>query len=106
MDRKVGLCLAYQPSERRRLRAGDQVELHQVHFLYRPCPDLPPSMLCCCLRSSLRVTAFSRVGGATADPSCPGDGVLPRLLLQNNRGVDQYLWTCHLTSQLTYRWWF
>ncbi|XP_047241291.1 CST complex subunit CTC1 isoform X4 [Girardinichthys multiradiatus] len=102
MDRKVGLCLAYQPSERRRLRAGDQVELRQVHFLYRPCPDLPPSMLCCCLRSSLRVTAFSRVGGATAHPSCPADGVLPRLLLQNNRGVDQYLWTCHLTSQLTH----
>ncbi|XP_035986962.1 CST complex subunit CTC1 isoform X1 [Fundulus heteroclitus] len=102
MDRKVGLCLAYQPPERRRLRAGDQVELHHVHFLYRPCPDLPPSMLCCCLRSSLRVTAFSRVGGASEDPRCPADGVLPRLLLQHIRGMDQYLWTCHLTSQLAH----
>ncbi|XP_035986969.1 CST complex subunit CTC1 isoform X4 [Fundulus heteroclitus] len=102
MDRKVGLCLAYQPPERRRLRAGDQLELHHVHFLYRPCPDLPPSMLCCCLRSSLRVTAFSRVGGASEDPRCPADGVLPRLLLQHIRGMDQYLWTCHLTSQLAH----
>ncbi|XP_038134059.1 CST complex subunit CTC1 isoform X3 [Cyprinodon tularosa] len=101
MDRKVGLCLAYQPSERRKLRAGDQVELHQVHFLYRPCPDLPPSMLCCCLGSSVRVTAFSRVGGASAGRCCPGDGVLPRLLLQKNRGMDQYLWSCHLASQLS-----
>ncbi|KAM4714208.1 CST complex subunit CTC1 isoform 3-T3 [Anableps anableps] len=102
LDRKVGLCLAYQPPGRRKLRPGDQVELHHVHFLYRPCPDLPPSMLCCCLGSSLRVTAFSRVGGASCDRSCPGDGVLPRLLLQNNRGVDQYLWTCHLASQLAH----
>ncbi|XP_027866270.1 CST complex subunit CTC1 [Xiphophorus couchianus] len=102
LDRKVGLCLAYQPPARRKLRPGDQVELHQVHFLFRPSPDFPPSMLCCCLGSSLRVSAFSRVGGASREPGCPGDGVLPRLLLQSNRGVDQYLWTYSLASQLAH----
>lgn len=29
IDRQVGLCLAYQPSPRRRLRAGDGVEVSQ-----------------------------------------------------------------------------
>ncbi|XP_014882412.1 CST complex subunit CTC1-like [Poecilia latipinna] len=59
-------------------------------------------MLCCCLGSSLRVSAFSRVGGASKESRCPGDGVLPRLLLQSNRGVDQYLWTCSLACQLAH----
>ncbi|KAI3375572.1 hypothetical protein L3Q82_003709 [Scortum barcoo] len=102
IDKKVGLCLAYQPTLRRRLRAGDCVELHHVHFLHRPCPDFPPSMLCTCLRSSLRVTSFSRVGGSSPDSSCPGDGVLPRLLLEKNMGVSEYLWACHLSSQLSH----
>ncbi|XP_041840610.1 CST complex subunit CTC1 isoform X2 [Melanotaenia boesemani] len=102
LDRKVGLCVAYQPAARRKLRAGDGVELHHVHFLYRPSPDFPPSMLCCCLHSSIRVTAFSRLGGTPPAPRCPGDGVLPRLLLQKNTGVSEYLWTCHLASQLSH----
>ncbi|XP_078101338.1 CST complex subunit CTC1 isoform X2 [Sander vitreus] len=100
IDRKVGLCLAYQPTPRRKLRAGDSVELHHVHFLYRPCPDFPPSMLCTCLRSSLRVSAFSRAASDSPDTRCPTDGVLPRLLLEKNMGVSQYLWACHLSSQL------
>ncbi|XP_062301241.1 CST complex subunit CTC1 [Scomber scombrus] len=102
IDRTVGLCLAYQPTLSRKLRAGDTVELHHVHFLYRPSPDFPPSMLCTCLRSTLRVTAFSRVGGSQPDYSCPGDGALPRLLLERNTGVSEYLWSCHLSSQLTH----
>ncbi|XP_069375009.1 CST complex subunit CTC1 isoform X2 [Paralichthys olivaceus] len=101
IDRRVGLCLAYQPTLRRSLRAGDRVELHNVHFLYRPCPDFFPSMLCTCLRSSIRVTSFSRVGGRPPDTTCPGDGALPRLLLEKNRGVSEYLWTCHLSSRLS-----
>ncbi|CAB1429269.1 unnamed protein product [Pleuronectes platessa] len=102
IDRKVGLCLAYQPTRRRSLRAGDSVELHNVHFLYRPCPDFLPSMLCTCLRSSIRVTSFSRGGGCPPDTTCPGDGALPRLLLETNRGVSEYLWTCHLSSRLSH----
>ncbi|XP_071321225.1 CST complex subunit CTC1 isoform X2 [Trachinotus anak] len=102
IDRKVGLCLAYQPSLRRRLRAGDCVQLHHVHFLYRPCLDFPPSMLCTCLRSSLRVTSFSRAGGAPTGSTCPSDGALTRLLLEKNTGVSEYLWTCHLSSQLSH----
>ncbi|KAF0028813.1 hypothetical protein F2P81_017918 [Scophthalmus maximus] len=103
VDRKVGLCLAYQPSLRRTLRAGDCVELHNVHFLYQPCPDFLPIMLCACLRSSLRVTGFSRVGAPQRDSTCPGDGALPRLLLEKNMGVSEYLWTCHLSSRLSRR---
>ncbi|CAJ1048341.1 CST complex subunit CTC1 isoform X1 [Xyrichtys novacula] len=102
IDRKVGLCLAYQPNLRRKLREGDSVELHHVHFLYRPCPDFPPSMLCTCLRSTLKVTSFSRVGGSSPVSTCPGDGVLPRLLLEKNVGVSEYLWACHLSSQLAH----
>ncbi|XP_062239950.1 CST complex subunit CTC1 isoform X2 [Platichthys flesus] len=102
IDRKVGLCLAYQPTQRRSLRAGDCVELHNVHFLYRPCPDFLPSMLCTCLRSSIRVTSFSRGGGGPPDTTCPGDGALPRLLLETNRGVSEYLWTCHLSTRLSH----
>ncbi|XP_054608714.1 LOW QUALITY PROTEIN: CST complex subunit CTC1 [Dunckerocampus dactyliophorus] len=100
MDRMMGVCLAYQPTLRRKLRVGDTVQLHHVHFLYRPCPDFPPSMLCTCLRSTLTVTNFSRVLGSAPDRSCPGDGVLPRLLVERSTAVSQYLWTCHLSAQL------
>ncbi|XP_024119088.1 CST complex subunit CTC1, partial [Oryzias melastigma] len=101
LDRKLGLCVAYQPASRRSLRVGDGVELHHVHFLFRPCPDFPPSMLCTCLRSSVTVTSFSRVGVSDSAPRCPGDGVLSRLLLQKHKGVSEYLWACHLSSQLS-----
>uniref|UniRef100_A0A3B3HPY4 CST complex subunit CTC1 n=1 Tax=Oryzias latipes TaxID=8090 RepID=A0A3B3HPY4_ORYLA len=101
LDRNLGLCVAYQPPARRRLRIIDLLQLHHVHFLYRPCPDGPPSMLCTCLRSSITVTSYSRVGGSEPAPRCPGDGVLSRLLLQKCRGVSEYLWACHLSSQLS-----
>lgn len=128
MDREVGLCLAYQPSLRRELRVGDSVQvspapwsgpshfhqhedgrpllwlqIHHVHFLYRPSPDFPPSVLCTCLRSTLKTTSFSRVCGPPAGPGCPGDGVLPRLLLEKNLSVCDYLRLCHLSAQLAHR---
>ncbi|XP_068164844.1 CST complex subunit CTC1 isoform X2 [Antennarius striatus] len=102
IDGTVGLCVAYQPALQRGLRAGDSVELHHVHFLYGSCPDFPPSILCTCLRSSIRVTTFSKVGGLPPDVGCPSDGVLPLLLLETNVGVSEYLWTCHLSSQLSH----
>lgn len=79
------------------------LQIDHVHFLYRPSPDFPPSVLCACLRSALKVTSFSRVCGPAADPSCPGDGLLPRLILEKNLGVSDYLWLCHLSSQLSHR---
>ncbi|XP_061618946.1 CST complex subunit CTC1 isoform X2 [Phyllopteryx taeniolatus] len=102
MDGNLGLCLAYQPEVKRKLRVGDAVALHHVHFLYRPCPDFPPSMLCTCLRSTVRVTKFSAVVNSRSEPdrNCPDDGVLQRLLVEKNPDVSRYLWTCHLCSQL------
>ncbi|CAL8326864.1 unnamed protein product [Lota lota] len=99
IDGEVGLCLAHQPPRRRCLRTGDHLQIHGVHFLYQPCPDLPPSMLCVCLRSTLRVTTFSPL--ATPEPSSPGYLSLPRLLLKEDVGVSQYLWISHVTKQLT-----
>ncbi|XP_077357059.1 CST complex subunit CTC1 isoform X2 [Festucalex cinctus] len=102
MDRKLGLCLAYQPQLKRKLRVGDALALHHVHFLYRPSPDFPPSMLCTCLRSTVRVTKFSAVLSSASEPdrNCPDDGVLQRLLVERNPDVSRYLWTCHLCAQL------
>ncbi|KAK7879476.1 hypothetical protein WMY93_033816 [Mugilogobius chulae] len=63
-------------------------------------------MLCCCLRSSVTVNGLQprlprRPGGGGAGTRrCPGDGVLPRLLLSKDVGVSEYLWTCHVTSLL------
>ncbi|CAL8377213.1 unnamed protein product [Boreogadus saida] len=98
IDGEVGLCLAHQPPRRRGLRTGDHLQIHGVHFLYQPCPDLPPSMLCVCLRSTLRVTTFSPL--ATPEPGSPGPLSLPRLLLKQDVGVSQYLWISHVTKQL------
>ncbi|XP_077401736.1 CST complex subunit CTC1 isoform X2 [Vanacampus margaritifer] len=102
MDRKLGLCLAYQPKLKRKLRVGDALVLHHVHFLFRPCTDFPPSMLCTCLRSTVRVTKFSAVLSSASEPdrNCPDDGVLQRLLVERNPEVSRFLWTCHLCSQL------
>ena len=80
------------------------LQIHHVHFLYRPSPDFPASVLCACLRSTLKVTSFSRVDNPPADPCCPGDGVLQRLVLEKNLDVYEYLWLCHLSSQLLHRW--
>ncbi|XP_042154515.1 CST complex subunit CTC1 isoform X2 [Oncorhynchus tshawytscha] len=105
IDGKVGLCLAYQPLQRRGLRPGAEIELHDVHFLYRPSPHFHPCMLCVCLHSSLRVTSFSRLGSEVDRPS---DAPLPWLLLERNLGVSQYLWLCHccraLRDRLVPRW--
>ncbi|XP_049616238.1 CST complex subunit CTC1 isoform X2 [Syngnathus scovelli] len=99
MDSKLGLCLAYQPKLKRKLRAGDVLAIHHVHFLYRPCPDFPPSILCTCLRSTVTVAKFSAVLGSDPDRNCPDDGVLRRLLVERNLDVSRYMWTCHLCSQ-------
>ena len=97
IDGKVGLCLAYQPLQRRGLRPGAEIELHDVHFLYRPSPHFHPCMLCVCLHSSLRVTSFSRLGSEVDRPS---DFPLLWLLLERNLGVSQYLWLCHCCRAL------
>ncbi|KAL0970732.1 hypothetical protein UPYG_G00246490 [Umbra pygmaea] len=104
IDGKVGLCLAYQPIQRRGLRPGAEIELHDVHFLYRASPHCLPSMLCMCLRSSLRITSFSRLGSEVSGHSdISSDALLPRLLLEMNLGISQYLWLCHCCTALSDR---
>ncbi|CAL9694165.1 unnamed protein product [Knipowitschia caucasica] len=102
IDSKVGLCLANQPLPTRRIRPGDVVQVSNVHVLRRPSPDHAPIMLCCCLRSGVTITAFSpgyRSDEEEEEP-CPGDGVLPRILLQKEVDVAEYLWMCHVTERL------
>ncbi|KAJ8281889.1 hypothetical protein COCON_G00044080 [Conger conger] len=104
MDGKVGLCLAYQPLPRggHHLRAGAEIELHDVHFLYQPSPHALPIMLCACLRSSARVISFSRL--ETEKSSCLlWDSPALCLQLERNLGVSQYLWLCHCLSALRER---
>uniref|UniRef100_A0A3B4BHF4 CST complex subunit CTC1 n=1 Tax=Periophthalmus magnuspinnatus TaxID=409849 RepID=A0A3B4BHF4_9GOBI len=100
IDRKVGLCLANQPLPLRAIRPGDTLQISNVHVLRRPSPDHAPIMLCCCLRSSVTVTAFSPGYRGDEEESCPGDGVLLRLLLHKDVGVAMYLWMCHVTTCL------
>ncbi|TWW53936.1 CST complex subunit CTC1 [Takifugu flavidus] len=78
------------------------LQITHVHFLFRPSPDFPPSILCTCLRSTLKISSFSKVSEPPAGSSCPCDGVLPRLLLEKNMGICEYLWVCHLSSQLSH----
>ncbi|KAJ8008623.1 hypothetical protein DPEC_G00106800 [Dallia pectoralis] len=109
IDGKIGLCLAYQPIQRHGLRPGAEIELHDVHFLYRPSHTSLPSMLCMCLRSSLRITSFSRLGSEVSSTSnVPSDALLPQLLLEMNLGMSQYLWLCYcctaLRDRLVPRW--
>ncbi|XP_057711654.1 CST complex subunit CTC1 isoform X1 [Corythoichthys intestinalis] len=100
MDGKLGLCLAYRPEMSRKLRVGDELLLHRVHFLHRPCPDYPPNVLCACLRTTVTVTKFSSDAAPATDRNCPDDGVLQRLLVERNLDVSRYLWTCQLCAGL------
>ncbi|KAL2079389.1 hypothetical protein ACEWY4_025133 [Coilia grayii] len=103
IDGKVGLCLAYQPLRcNSGLRPGAEVELQHVHFLFRPSPHGPPTMLCACLRSSVRVTSFSLLAPDGPAPSS-SHGALPRFLLEKNLGVSEYLWLQHYSVALQQR---
>ncbi|XDV46698.1 hypothetical protein PO909_014537, partial [Leuciscus waleckii] len=63
IDRQVGLCLAYQPAQKwgGGLRPGAEIQLHNVHFTYNASPFAPRVVLCACLRSSMQISAFSRL---------------------------------------------
>ncbi|XP_018589060.1 CST complex subunit CTC1 isoform X2 [Scleropages formosus] len=104
LDGKVGLCVAYQPLQEMAcsFRPGAQIELHNAHFLHRPSPHGPAALLCLCLRSSLRVTAFSRVQSKPLACPSPTTALL-RVLLQNHLGISQYLWLCHCVTMLKER---
>lgn len=103
IDGKVGLCLAYQPLRwNSGLRPGAEVELQHVHFLFRPSPHGLPAVLCACLRSSVRVTAFSLVVSDNSAPSL-SHGLLPRFLLERNLGASEYLWLHHYSTALQQR---
>ncbi|XP_048885467.1 CST complex subunit CTC1 isoform X2 [Brienomyrus brachyistius] len=104
LDGQVGLCLAYQPSLRMAssLRPGVQIEIHNVHFLYRASSICPDVLLCVCLRSSLRVTNFSGLQpGGASHPNAEAPAL--RILLEKNLGISEYLWLCHCMKTLKER---
>ncbi|XP_053499587.1 CST complex subunit CTC1 [Ictalurus furcatus] len=108
IDGKMLLCLAYQPVRKwgGGLRPGAEIELHNVHFLFRPSPNAPDIVLCACLRSTVSVTTFSPLRSkVTLQRS---DGPLVRFLLEKNLSLSEYLWLCYchtaLTDRLCPRW--
>ncbi|XP_072552754.1 CST complex subunit CTC1 isoform X2 [Salminus brasiliensis] len=108
IDGKVGLCLAYQPQRKwcGGLRPGAEIELQNVHFLFRPSPFGHDAVLCVCLRSSVCVTAFSPLSSKVGP--LRSDSALLCYLLERNLGVSEYLWLCYchalLTKRLCPRW--
>ncbi|KAI4902820.1 hypothetical protein NFI96_025038, partial [Prochilodus magdalenae] len=103
IDGKVGLCLAYQPLRKwcGGLRPGAEIELQNVHFLFRPCPFSADAMLCVCLRSSICVTGFSPLRSKVVTPR--SDSPLLCYLLERNLGVSEFLWLCYCHAALSER---
>ncbi|KTG47147.1 hypothetical protein cypCar_00037810 [Cyprinus carpio] len=77
------------------------ISLHNVHFLYRASPFAPHVVLCACLRSSLQVTAFSRLSSKVEVSG--SHGPLQCLLLEKNLGASQYLWLCYCQNAVAER---
>ncbi|XP_060793830.1 CST complex subunit CTC1 isoform X2 [Neoarius graeffei] len=108
LDGKILLCLAYQPLRKwdGSLRLGAEIELYNIHFLFRPSPLTPDVVLCACLRSSVSVTTFSPLRPKVTQQR--SDSPLVRFLLEKNLGVSEYLWLCYcyaaLTDRLCPRW--
>ncbi|KAF4096211.1 CST complex subunit CTC1 [Onychostoma macrolepis] len=103
IDGQVGLCLAYQPTQKwgGGLRPGAEIQLHNVHFMYRASPFAPRVVLCACLRSSLQITAFSRLSSKVEVSG--SHGPLQCLLLEKNLGASQYLWLCYCQNAVAER---
>ncbi|XP_073678894.1 CST complex subunit CTC1-like, partial [Garra rufa] len=103
IDGQVGLCLAYQPAQKwgGGLRPGAEIQLHNVHFMYRASPFAPHVVLCACLRSSLQITAFSRLSSKVYVSE--SHGPLQCLLLEKNLGPSQYLWLCYCQNAVAER---
>ncbi|XP_016121349.1 CST complex subunit CTC1-like [Sinocyclocheilus grahami] len=103
IDGQVGLCLAYQPAQKwgGGLRPGAEIQLHNVHFMYRASPFAPRVVLCACLRSSLQITAFSRLSSKVEVSGTHGP--LQCLLLEKNLGASQYLWLCYCQNAVAER---
>ncbi|XP_043088508.1 CST complex subunit CTC1 [Puntigrus tetrazona] len=103
IDGQVGLCLAYQPAQKwgGGLRPGAEIQLHNVHFIYRSSPFAPSVVLCACLRSSLQITSFSRLRSKVEVSG--SHGPLQRLLLEKNLGPSQYLWLCYCQDAVAER---
>ncbi|XP_076842186.1 CST complex subunit CTC1 [Brachyhypopomus gauderio] len=109
IDGKVGLCLAYQPPKNWGggvLRPGAEIEVHNVHFLFRPSPFGPDVLLCSCLRSSISVMSFSPLSSKVT--SMRSDSPLLCYLLERNLDVSEYLWLSYcytaLRSRFSPRW--
>ncbi|TUT77146.1 Transferrin receptor protein 2 [Bagarius yarrelli] len=88
IDGKLLLCLAYQPLWKwgGGIRPGAELELHNVHFLFRPSPFAADVVLCVCLRSTVTVTSFSPLRSEVTPQRIDGPlGVAFRNVQSSNR---------------------
>ncbi|XP_051947393.1 CST complex subunit CTC1 [Xyrauchen texanus] len=108
IDKKVWLCLAYQPVQKwgGGLRPGAEIQLHNVHFLFRPSPFAADVVLCACLRSSVRIITFSCLSSKVE--ASGSHSPLQCQLLEKNLSASQFLWLsyCHnaVKERLCPRW--
>ncbi|XP_078097410.1 CST complex subunit CTC1 [Mustelus asterias] len=104
LDGKFGLCVAYQQVVNcgRGLRPGAQVEIHDAHLHLKASDHFPRIILCCCLRSALVVTEFSRLSTEYQPFSSIGN-IYISLLFKYNLDLPNYLWVVHIVETLLKR---
>ncbi|XP_032906203.1 CST complex subunit CTC1 isoform X3 [Amblyraja radiata] len=104
LDGKFGLCVAYQQlvNYGRGLRPGAQVEVFDAHVHVKVSDHLPHIMLCCCLRSILQITRFSRLS-TEYHPFSPSCNIYIHLLFKYNLDLPSYLWLVHIIDTFVQR---
>ncbi|XP_078527669.1 CST complex subunit CTC1 [Lissotriton helveticus] len=93
LDGSICLCVAHQPilQNGRALRPGAVVELEDVHLQQKPSSHYPLIVLCCCLRSVIRVSDFSRLC-TTYQPFNAATNIYSQLLMMYHLDLPGYLW--------------
>ncbi|KAJ1084558.1 hypothetical protein NDU88_004705 [Pleurodeles waltl] len=93
LDDSICLCVAHQPilKNGRALRPGAVVELEDVHLQQKPSAHFPLIVLCCCLRSVIRLGDFSRLC-TTYQPFNATTNIYSQLLMMYHLDLPGYLW--------------
>ncbi|XP_069502547.1 CST complex subunit CTC1 [Ambystoma mexicanum] len=101
LDGCICLCMAHQLilNNGQALRPGAIVELQDVHLQQKPSEYFPHIMLCCCHRTVVRVTEFSRLC-IPYHPSNPFASIYTQMLRKRNLDMPGYLWMVHAIEAL------